>query len=46
MSESFEWAVAGTVVVAAGAVALAAAAFLAVPMVAYSWSWWRLWFEV
>jgi hypothetical protein len=46
MPESFEWAVAGVVVVVAGAVALAAAAFLAVPMVAYSYAWWRLWFEV
>jgi hypothetical protein len=46
MPESFEWAVAGVVVVVAGAVALAAAAFLAVPMVAYSWSYWKLVFSL
>jgi hypothetical protein len=42
MRDTFEWAVAGVVVVVAGAVALAAAAFLAVPMVDYAFTWWGL----
>jgi hypothetical protein len=42
MRDQFEWVVAGLVVLGAGLAALGAAAFLAVPMVAYSWTWWKL----
>lgn len=42
MSEQFEWAVAGLVVVAAGALALAAVVAIGLPLADYILTWWGI----